>query len=81
MQTPAFRAALDDLIAFATTGATAIMCAEAVWWRCHRNLVSDALVVRGVEVAHITSTAAPSTHRLNPMARVEDGRITYPAGG
>ncbi len=81
MQTPAFAAALDDLIDFARTGPTAIMCAEAVWWRCHRSLVSDALVVRGVDVLHITSAAAPSSHRLNPMAHVEDGRITYQAGG
>ncbi len=77
MQTPAFEAALDGLIEMARTTATAIMCAEAVWWRCHRSLVADALVVRGVDVLHVTSTAAPSPHQLNPMAQVAGGRITY----
>ena len=80
MQTPGFSAALDELVEFAGTGTTAIMCAEAVWWRCHRSLVSDALVVRGVDVLHVTSAAAPSPHRLNPMAHVENGHITYRAG-
>lgn len=77
MQTPAFAVALDELIAFADAQPTAMMCAEAVWWRCHRGLVADALVVRGVEVLHITSRAAASLHRLNPMAQLDGGQITY----
>jgi uncharacterized protein (DUF488 family) len=57
---------------------TAVMCAEAVWWRCHRQLVADALVARGVEVAHITSDAAPAAHQLTDFARVVDRHVTYP---
>ncbi len=55
------------------------MCAEAVPWRCHRSLISDALTVRGVEVRHITSLAPPAPHKLTPFARTEGGRVTYPA--
>ncbi len=79
MGTPAFEEALEDLIAFASSAPTAVMCAEAVWWRCHRSLIADALVVRGVEVCHITSAAAPARHHLNQMARIVDRRITYPS--
>jgi uncharacterized protein (DUF488 family) len=79
MGTPTFERALDDLIALARTQPTAMMCAEAVWWRCHRGLVADALVVRDVEVRHIVSAAAPAEHQLNPMARVVDGRLVYPS--
>jgi len=56
----------------------AIMCAEAVPWRCHRSLISDALIVRGVEVRHVTSRSKPERHTLTLFARVQDGRITYP---
>ena len=58
--------------------ATAIMCAEAVWWRCHRQLVADALVARGVEVRHITSDRAAPLHTLTDFARVDDGKVSYP---
>ncbi len=54
------------------------MCAEAVPWRCHRSLISDALIVRGVEVRHVTSRSKPERHTLTLFARVQDGRITYP---
>jgi uncharacterized protein (DUF488 family) len=81
MLTPAFRRALDELI-HAATGAgapvTAIMCAEAVWWRCHRQLVADALVARGITVRHITSAAAAPEHSLTSFARVAKGVVTYP---
>jgi uncharacterized protein (DUF488 family) len=56
----------------------AIMCAEAVPWRCHRSLISDALTAGGVEVFHITSLSAPARHSMTPFARVDDGRISYP---
>jgi uncharacterized protein (DUF488 family) len=57
---------------------TAIMCAEAVWWQCHRQLIADALVARSVEVRHImTATSAPA-HALTSFARVERGRVSYP---
>jgi uncharacterized protein (DUF488 family) len=55
-----------------------IMCAEAVWWRCHRQLIADALVARGVEVRHVTSHAAPAAHELTDFAHVVDGRVQYP---
>jgi uncharacterized protein (DUF488 family) len=76
MQTDEFWAGIDRLTALTTR--TAIMCAEAVPWKCHRSLVADALTVRGVEVRHITGAAAPALHELTSFARVENGRITYP---
>lgn len=78
MQTGEFWAGVDRLEQLAGTPALAIMCAEAVPWRCHRSLLSDALTVRGVEVRHITSAAAPAPHTLKSFALVRDGRITYP---
>lgn len=78
MQTPAFNEAIDDLIAFAQAGTTAIMCAESVWWRCHRQLTADALVARGIEVRHILSAAPADAHKLTDFARVANGRVTYP---
>jgi uncharacterized protein (DUF488 family) len=78
MQTAQFAAALEALIAWSTAGPTAIMCAESVWWRCHRRLVADALVARGVPVRHIMSMTAAPVHTVTPFARVERGRVTYP---
>ena len=54
------------------------MCAEAVWWRCHRQLVADALVARGVEVLHISTGRAAPPHELTEFARVVDGKVSYP---
>jgi uncharacterized protein (DUF488 family) len=79
MATPEFRSAIDRLIALAREKPSAIMCAEAVPWRCHRNLVSDELVRRGIEVRHITGPGAAATHVMNPMARVERDHLVYPA--
>lgn len=78
MQTDEFRTGIDRLLELARSRRVAIMCAEAVPWRCHRSLISDALVTRGVEVRHITSAGAPSRHLLTPFAVVHDDRITYP---
>jgi uncharacterized protein (DUF488 family) len=78
MQTPAFTAALDELLALAGRDRVAIMCAEAVPWRCHRQLLADALVARGVEVGEIASPARTTAHVLTQWARVEDARVTYP---
>ena len=84
METRAFQNALDELIAWAGSDAhkggvpTAVMCAEAVWWRCHRQLIADALVARGVEVRHIISAAPPQPHTLTAFARVDVGRVSYP---
>jgi uncharacterized protein (DUF488 family) len=76
MDTPEFRAGLDALVGWAGQP-TVIMCAEAVWWRCHRQLVADALVARGFEVRHIMSAGGPSVHELTAFARVERGRVSY----
>jgi len=78
MQTDAFRDALAGLERLAASKRLAVMCAEAVPWRCHRSLIADALVVDGVEVRHITGMQEPSPHRLTPFARVVAGRVTYP---
>jgi uncharacterized protein (DUF488 family) len=79
MQTPAFAEALDRAIQLAETAPTALMCAEAVPWRCHRSLVADALVVRGIRVLEIISAAEPKEHALTPFAHVRGARVTYPA--
>lgn len=76
MGTPQFRAAVDRLLA--SDAATAIMCAEAVPWRCHRNLLSDELVRRGIEVLHILSASSVQPHALSTMAKIETDRVTYP---
>lgn len=81
MQRPEFALALDDLLKIATRRRTAIMCAEAVPWRCHRNLISDALVLlRGTEVRHITGRGEPRPHVPTPFASVENGKLIYPPG-
>src|SRR2546422_566022 len=74
-----FSVALDRLMIVAADRRTAIMCAEAVPWKCHRSLLSDALVLRGVRVIHILSVGKTQAHGLTPFARVHGGRITYPA--
>ena len=79
MQSEAFAAALARVKEMGEARRTAIMCAEAVPWRCHRSLISDALTVHGVEVKHITGKGEPSPHHLTPFALVEGKRITYPA--
>jgi len=83
MQTPEFAAALDHLLETVPQEHTALMCAEAVPWRCHRSLVADALTVRGIPVEEITYTAAGKSrrqpHKLIPFAHVKDGRVWYPA--
>ena len=56
----------------------AIMCAEAVWWRCHRQLTADALVARGIDVRHITGTGPAAAHKLTEFARVVDNEVRYP---
>jgi uncharacterized protein (DUF488 family) len=79
MQTPEFAAALAELIALDRQSRVAIMCAEAVPWRCHRSLIADALTVRGIPVEHIMTAAVRNPHKLTPFAHVEGDRITYPA--
>jgi uncharacterized protein (DUF488 family) len=78
MQTPEFAENLEKLLDLARRRRLAIMCAEAVPWRCHRLLIADALMVRGARVEHITSAKRRHPHALTPWARVEGLRITYP---
>jgi uncharacterized protein (DUF488 family) len=77
MQTPDFGKALDSLICLAGSRRTALMCAEAVPWRCHRSLIADALTVRNVHVVHILSETRLQDHTITPFARVEGKRILY----
>ena len=79
MQTAAFADNLDALIALARDATVAIMCAEAVPWRCHRSLIADALLVRGIDVREIVSEAKTAEHALTPFARVDGTTIRYPA--
>jgi uncharacterized protein (DUF488 family) len=79
MQTPEFEEGLCELRAVAKSGSVAIMCAEAVPWRCHRSLLADALAARGVIVQHIVGKGRTAPHRLTPFARIQGRRVTYPA--
>jgi uncharacterized protein (DUF488 family) len=79
LQTDNFRKSLDRLIEAAQKKPTAIMCAEAVPWRCHRSLIADAMLVRGWEVLDIMSRTSAKPHELPDFARVEDGQLTYPS--
>ena len=78
MATPEFQAVLEQLEALAEERTVAIMCAEAVPWRCHRSLIADALTVRGWQVLHITSKKTAKPHELTPFLQVQDGILTYP---
>jgi uncharacterized protein (DUF488 family) len=78
MQTDQFAAELAHLVELARGARLAVMCAEAVPWRCHRSLIADALTVRKVAVEHIMSRTHRQPHRLTPFARVEGVHITYP---
>lgn len=79
MQTPAFHEGLDELVRIAATKPTAIMCAEAVPWRCHRSLIADALIARGWQVIDLMSERSAKPHKLTEFAQVEGTRVTYPA--
>jgi uncharacterized protein (DUF488 family) len=78
MQTAEFAANLAELAAMAAERRCALMCAEALPWRCHRSLVADALVVGGIAVEHIVGARQRKAHTLTPFARVVGTRITYP---
>jgi len=78
METPEFDEALNELVELARHDRIAIMCAEAVPWRCHRSLIADGLSVRGITVEHIMSEAHRDPHRLTPFAKVDGARVTYP---
>jgi uncharacterized protein (DUF488 family) len=76
MATEEFRAAVERLVA--SDKVTAYMCAEAVPWRCHRNLLSDELVRRGIAVFHVIGSGSVQPHELNPNARVDGDHLIYP---
>lgn len=78
MQTAEFQQAIEQLIALADKDRLALMCAEAVPWRCHRSLIADALLVRGIPAEDIMSATRREVHRLTPFAKVRGSRITYP---
>ncbi len=80
MQTPEFEEGLRELRDLAKAGPVAVMCAEAVPWRCHRSLLADALAARGVLVRHIVGRGRATPHRVTPFARIRDRRVTYPPG-
>jgi uncharacterized protein (DUF488 family) len=79
MQTPVFEDALKTLMGLIAGQRSVYVCTEAVFWKCHRQLVSDALIVRGYRIGHILGVAKVQQHVLTSFARVDRGAITYPA--
>ena len=80
MQSGDFQAGLRRVEELARERRTALMCAEALWWRCHRRLIADAMAVRGWTVVHIAPDGTASAHVLTPFAAVNGTRVTYPSG-
>jgi uncharacterized protein (DUF488 family) len=78
MQTPAFWSALKDLMVTGEHTPTAVMCAEAVPWRCHRSLIADALLTQGWAVRHIMTQDRADQHHLTPFAKIDETRLLYP---
>lgn len=81
MQTEELEEGIGELRALASKDRVALMCAEAVPWRCHRSLLADVLVARGARVEHVMGVSRSSPHRMTSFACVRDGRVTYPAPG
>jgi uncharacterized protein (DUF488 family) len=79
MQTPEFENSLQKLIRLAEREQLVLMCAEAVPWRCHRLLIADALLIRGIRIEHIMTANHRQVHTLTPFAKVRGAVITYPA--
>ena len=79
MATPPFQHAIDALLEWSREHRAAVMCAEALYWQCHRSLLADALAARGIDVRHILDATSVRAHKLHPMARVRDENVvTYP---
>ena len=77
--TDAFAAALEDLAEHVSATATAVMCAEGLWWQCHRRVIADRLLAAGWTVEHIPPDGALTEHTLPPFARAQpDGKVLYP---
>ena len=77
METDEFKQGIEDLLEVSWTKRTAIMCAEALWWRCHRSLISDYLKARGIEVIHILDDKHTEEHPYTSAARIVEGRLSY----
>ena len=77
METESFRAGIEQLVQLAGGRRCVIMCAEAVWWRCHRSLISDYLKARGTNVVHIIDTGRAEEHPFTTAARIIDGELSY----
>ena len=77
MESQPFRDAIDSLLAIARAGRTAIMCSEAVWWRCHRSMIADYLKARGVHVFHILSKTKSVVHPYTSAAKLVEGQLSY----
>ena len=77
MASAEFRDGYRELVAYCTRQTTALMCAEALWWRCHRALIADALVADGIAVVHILGVGKTASHTLRPPARLAGGRLVY----
>ena len=77
METEEFKRGVEELLELAAEKRVAIMCAEAVWWRCHRSLISDYLKAEGHEVVHILDAKKTEEHPFTSAARVIDGRLSY----
>ena len=77
VETTEFAEGLNELLELSARARTAVMCAEAVWWRCHRALIADVLRVRGIEVVHILDLEHATVHPFTAAARIVDGRLTY----
>jgi uncharacterized protein (DUF488 family) len=77
METEEFRAARDRVVEHASETPTAVMCAESLWWRCHRRMLSDSLATLGCEVVHLMEGGRQEPHRLSGSARVVDGKLVY----
>lgn len=74
-----FAEGLDELLTLAANKRTAMMCAEVVWWRCHRSIVSDVLKLRGIEVVHIIDATHTTVHPYTSPAQIVDGKLIYAA--
>jgi uncharacterized protein (DUF488 family) len=79
METPEFQTAVDELLRAASSRRAAIMCSEAVWWRCHRSLIADYLKIRGIQVLHILSASKVELHPFTSAASIVDGQLSYAA--
>ncbi len=80
MESEPFRQAAARVLALASEVPTAVMCAERLYWHCHRHFLSDYLLLRGARVVHLISVTETREHRMNPLARVEGDRLIYDAG-